>query len=261
MRNYLKMAFLFVTVCGITIGCDKTDDPKTQTTNDLKGSVLSGTITSLTSGKIDSVLILLSQEDVNQPFKIMGKGAISAASTFSISLPIPESKSLTKIALGEEFVGTISDTNAIVSENAIQIFGVKNGNQVGMIMKSNFSTMDSIDSNAASFAIVVYCDRSLTVSGLIETSETQSGVTLQDIQKNNFTLAKGWNELVYTQKITVQSATKVTHELSLSNYTTNDLKWRFFEGQSMQLVKKRNTMQTSQNSKIQFRQPLFFKKL
>lgn len=254
------MAFLFVTVCGITIGCDKTDDPKPQTTNDLSSSILSETITSYTSGKIDSVLILLSRNDLKKPYQTIGKGAISATGGFSVSLSDPESSCLSKISADEDFVGAISDTNAVISIDYLQIFGVKNMNPLGLLIRSNFSTLDSMYNNNSSYTIIVYCDRSLSVSGSTQGLDVQNGDTVQFIEKSNFSLKKGWNELVYEQKNTILSPSKSKVELILSSYTSTNLKWHFLDGQGLDFSESFYPVKSAHKRTMKFRKPSFFRK-
>lgn len=78
----------------------------------------------------------------------------------------------------------------------------------------------------------IYCNKLVTISG---TTTTTSGPSDNEeyVEKDNFTLVKGWNEVVCKVTKYTTTSNNLKQEITLTNAVTSDLKWRFIPKTSL----------------------------
>ncbi len=221
----MSLLALSLSVGMVFVSCGGDEDEPSANATSLSNSVLSGKVESF-DGSVSQVKALAYTSDAEDTYINVGEGAISSTGSFSINLVAPGNAGLCKIGMDSSFVGTISDTTALISKESL-VFAAYSGTSVnGALIKSNFTSTDLTENQGAAYSIFVYSDKDVKVSGKSSISENISGYQLNYTENYNFTLKKGWNELVYKVSKVSYTTTTVTEELSLTNTISSDLKWR-----------------------------------
>lgn len=232
MKRFLKFFVLLFALSATIVSCEKDDEPSTSSNENssLSNNVLSGKIDLFTNGSTNGVKALLYQ---NEDTTRMGYSAITSDGSFSFTLSTPTTSDLENFAqhnLSESFTGTVSDANALTSQSTLGFWTYLNGSFSGDMIKTNFSILNNRHKKGSSWSIFIYCDREVTVSGK-KTNMYDEGTTYSTTltANYNFTIKKGWNELVTKVINFSESSTgSDVEEISLSNTITSDLKWRLF---------------------------------
>lgn len=215
------LIILIVTSSLFFISC-KEDDPIDKTPYSF-----SAVLTDYVPGTIDSVYIY--QFGAN----MLGKTKIADNGDFSMSIVPP-----TRIATinSDNFsIGVIvSDNKARIGE-AIVIAGIKGGDVVGYIQKSDTSTFVMLTDSTAyeGYTYLMYSDRDFSITG----TETDQDLVVGDsaIIKYNYEIEydlnfkKGWNEIIYQAGFKSVSAAEVKVEIVYNNIAPAHFKWRYFE--------------------------------
>ncbi len=212
MKNLVKIKLLSLAL--ILCACE---EQQLSTDNNLSsienGRTLSGTIVNIDRGTIDSVAIICDLNDWAVGSYVLSRSAVSSSGKFTLSLPIPSGLEKIGKIFSSGFSGTISDELAFVFQKVgSEIAAFKNGVEVGSIVKCNFLHSDNRNNLNAAKSGFIYSDRKTSVKG----TDTKYGVTY------DFTLQKGWNELV------MKKTANPDYNQSVSNTVTSDLQWRYF---------------------------------
>ena len=233
MKNLLKMSLLALSlsVGMVCVSCGGDEDEPSGNSGSVSNSVLSGKIESF-DGSVSQVKAFTYFSDIATPCQNVGEGAILSDGSFSINLATPVSSSLSKIEVDDAFVGTISDPTALVSQDTLGIHAYTGGTMAGVLLKCNNTNIEEEGLEGAAFSVFVYSDKEVKVSGKTSgsISDSEYQVNIEIIENDNFTLKKGWNELVYRVTKLSYTATSFTQEISLTNTISSDLKWRLVSG-------------------------------
>lgn len=227
----MSLLALSLSVGMVCVSCGGDEDEPSANASSLSNSALNGKIDSY-DGSVSFAKALV-YDNESYSYQSVGEGSISSNGSFSISLATPPNSSLCKIDLDSLFVGAISDTSALVLEEPLGIGAYSGTSMTGALLKANFSSVNSSATEGAAYSIFIYSNKEVKVSGKSSISENISGYQVTYVENNNFTLNKGWNELVYKISKLSYSGTSVTEELTLTNTVSSDLKWRLISDSSL----------------------------
>ncbi len=177
---------------------------------------ITGIIENYDPTSIDSIICLNFQLDSNYlrrtKYQRISKCDISKNGTFNVVLTEPLYTYPILDRIDKQAV--ISDTTAVIGNLILQAY--KNGKVVGYIIKCSeeYANYPLGSNNATN----LYVNKDLTINGTIY-------IGLNWSTTYHLNLKKGWNEVVYTYKVTTLATT--TNRLEITNTTTENLKWRF----------------------------------
>lgn len=213
MKTLLKVTLLSFLL--ILSACDKTNEE-----NELSSSLTSIKDGKTIIGKIEnfaetgiSSLKLYDEEDE----QLFAEGNISSNGDFSLSLQTPTNLVNIQDYLPSDFEGEISDKTAFVTNDDFigEITAFNGADEIGYVFKGNSNVFDDFGTPPLSVSLFIYSDRKTIVKGQDRSSEYS--------YYYDFTLYKGWNELVWK----VLESTSTKHTVSISDAITLDMKWRF----------------------------------
>jgi hypothetical protein len=219
MKPRIRTVFILSLSLIVCVGCSNEDnDPSVETSDQsvTTTGTISGTIENYVSGEINNI-----ECHDGSNGGISGKSTISSKGKFSMTLSIDnmnlDTWSREKIPAGV----TVSDPNALYG--AIYLGAYKDATELGTVEKSNSQVEQGDEPNdlGDAFSKFVYSNKLVTIKG------TNSD---DDLYNYNFTLKKGWNEIVF--KVTAQSTNSsgnVVRTISITNDIPSDLKWKYFK--------------------------------
>lgn len=217
MKTLLKVTLLSYLL--ILSACDKTNEE-----NELPSSLSSIKDGKTLIGKIEnfaetgiSSLKFYGDEIESGDHQLIAEGNISSNGEFSLSLKSPSNLVNIQDYLPSDFEGEISDKTALVSNDDFlgEITAFNVANKIGSVFKGNSNEFDDWGTPPFSVSLFIYCDRKTIVKGQDRSSEYSYYF--------DFTLNKGWNEIVW--KVLENTSTK--HSVSVSDAITSDMKWKF----------------------------------
>lgn len=200
---------------------DPTEEDIINTLSSIKdGKILSGKIANYQSVDIDKLEIYTVnyEDDTWEPIiTVIAEGDISDNGQFSLTLQTPSDLINIQDYLGDDFEGEISDKMAFIFNDdflgAISAF--KGNEEIGYVFKGNGSIFEDWAEPPFSVSLFIYSDRKTTVKGQDRGSYYS--------YYYDFTLNKGWNEIVW--KILEYSDSKSS--VKVSNEITEDMVWKF----------------------------------
>ena len=227
----MSLLALSLSVGMVCVSCGGDEDEPSANTSSLSNSALSGKVESFDGSASTVKAMVYSYTTSSTIQSSVGEGAISSGGNFSMTLATPDNSYLGKIEADSSFAGTISDPTALVSQNELEIGAYSGNSLVGVLLKANFSgSVDDISTEGAAYSMFIYSNKEVTVSGKSSFSETYSGYQMSYVENCNFTLKKGWNELVFKLSKFSYTNTSITEEVTLTNTISSDLKWRLVSG-------------------------------
>lgn len=232
MKKLLKTVLFVAAVSSMCVSCggDEDESESKYAKSSLTNPVISGNIELFTAGSADTMAAIMIQDSSATNLSNIGQGVISSSGSFSFTLATPADSNLTIINPGESYQGTISDPTALVSSFPLEFVGYKGVDLTGIFLKSNFSNEEGSVKEGAAYSIFVYSNKVVTISGKSTDSETDSEaqMSISLTENDNFTLEKGWNELVCKINTLSVSVNGITEEVSVTNAISSDLKWRLW---------------------------------
>ena len=177
---------------------------------------ITGIIENYDPTSFDSIICMNFQLDSNYlmrtKYQRISKCDISKNGTFNAVLTEPLYTYPILERIDKQAV--ISDTTAVIGNLILEAY--KNGKAVGYIIKCSeeYASYPLGSNNATN----LYVNKDLTINGTIY-------IGLNWSTTYHLNLKKGWNEVVYTYKVTTLATT--TNSLEITNTTTENLKWRF----------------------------------
>lgn len=211
MKPLVKIYHLSILVIILLSSCEKQPE--------LTQYTITGTIENYDPTNFDSIICMDYQLDSNNfmisKYHKLGKCDISKNGTFNVVLIEPLYTDPILKRIDRRMV--ITDSTAVIGYSVLQAY--KNGNVVGYVIKCN--EMYVINSLLNNNSRIIYTNKDLTINGIINW-------TLNSSTTYHWNLKKGWNEVVYTYKVTTNGMT-TTMSMEATNSTTEDLKWRFIK--------------------------------
>ena len=212
MKTLLKFYSIIIFSAILLVSCENKSE--------LTENYISGSIESYDPASFDSICCMdykidsLSYRMIN--FHKVGKCNISTKGNFHAVLNEPVNTYPILSGIDREFI--ISDTTAIIGYLSLQAY--KNGNIVGYVIKcSNDYLINTLGSDYSSR---IYTNKDVTIEGTIYFGVFKNSITY------HLNLKKGWNEVVYTYKVTSLPGNIIV-SLEVTNTTSEDLKWRYIK--------------------------------
>lgn len=147
---------------------------------------------------------------------------VTSDGKFSVTLAVPQIYDLKELGTIE---GTeVSDPKAMCNNGIIAAIVYLNGQQAGVMMKTNFSAT-SLSSLGSAFSTFVYCDRNVTIKGGSTENMSEGGYSGTVTSKWDVKYKKGWNEIVMKVEGFSMSGTNIKETISISSIIPTDLKW------------------------------------
>ncbi len=257
MKKLLKVVLFIAAVSCLCVSCGGDDEDSKFAASSLTNSVLSGNIESFTASNANIMAAFLLRYNDTIPLFNVGYGEISSAGKFSFSLATPADSNLTAIE-SQGYVGTISDPTALVSEVPLQFIAYNGEEFAGGLIKSNFSSIQGSILKGAAYSIFMYSNKAVTVTGNQTGSyiDSESQVSINAIKNNNYSLIKGWNEIVCKLTRLDITSNSISAEVSLSNAITNDLKWRLWSEDALNSLRSSDKASSASFQKLSA--PLLF---
>ena len=147
---------------------------------------------------------------------------VTSDGKFSVTLTVPQMYDLEELGTIEGTV--VSDSTAMCNKEILAAIVYLNGQQAGVMMKTNFSAT-SLSSLGSAFSTFVYCDRNVTIKGS-NTEKINGGVYSGTVtSKWDVNYKKGWNEIVMKIESFSMSGGSLEETISISSNIPNGLKW------------------------------------
>lgn len=207
MKTLLKVTVL--TILLILSACEKNE--LSDSSSSIKdGKTINGKIVNFTTGEFNSLQVYYDGDD-----KVIAEGSVSSNGEFSIPLPAPSNLVNITDFLYPGFDGEISDKGAFVSSDdfSFWIEAYKGNDYVGYVFKGNSDIFEDWSDPPFSVSLFIYSDRKTTVKSQY--------ISDKNLINYDFTLYKGWNELVW-KVISYNSRTAL-----ISDVITDDMKWKY----------------------------------
>ncbi|WP_243347903.1 hypothetical protein [Parabacteroides sp. FAFU027] len=225
MKCLLKVFALFLGVCFLFVGCsDEPDSANSNQGGSLNNNVISGSIDSFQNKNINVTTVSCYGTGTD----ILGSGTISSLGRFSFPLTSPPENCLREIFDGGIFVGTISDTTALIGFYALQTF--KSNQEIASycLIRTNCNQINELRKVGVAYTCLVYSNKDVSIFGnhTITDEYADPQYSGKSVQYCSFRLKKGWNELVYKTTKRVITAYSHLEETSLTDTITSDLKWK-----------------------------------
>lgn len=184
------------------------------------GKILSGKITNYSGTGIDK--LKLYSEDWNtdtqeSEITMIAEGNVSTNGQFSLTLQTPSNTTNIQDFLGGDFEGEISDKTAFVFNDDFlgAITAYKGNEEIGYVFRGNTDVFEDWEEPPFSVSLFIYSDRKTIVKGQDKSSNSS--------YYYDFTLYKGWNEIVWK----VLEYTNTKSSVSVTNAITDDMLWKF----------------------------------
>ncbi len=216
-----KLTFILISVITLTVGFTscKTEEPG-ENSNEWKidAKVENGANYNAT---VDSVYAILSNET-----ELAGKAKYENGG-FKMNLMAVAPENLSTISEDMPDGITVSDKTAKIT--LIQLlYGIKNGNLVGLFLFTKYSQSDFMEEDAdlddGGVAMYIYANKNVKITGVDTETDTYDSQTYTYTTTYNLTLKAGWNRVVINVLENSEFYTK-SEIVNLSN--SNGYKWIF----------------------------------
>jgi|GEM_PF-2672069 len=228
LSKLLLFSFFF-----FLVACDKTGD-ENELPNSLSsikdGKTLSGKITNFSGTEITKLKLIgegeWDEESGDTKDELLAECNVTSNGEFSLTLKTPSNSNLKNIQdlMGGNFEGDISDKGAFVSNYDFlgAIAAYKGDEEIGYVFRGNSDMFEDWAQPPFSVSLLIYSDRKITIKG--QDRSTENGHSHNCYY--DFTLYKGWNEVVWK----VLEYTSSKSSVSISNVNTDDMQWKFHSG-------------------------------
>ncbi|MFZ4455406.1 MAG: hypothetical protein ACOYOT_04215 [Bacteroidales bacterium] len=215
---------------GMVTSCSK-ENPEDSGSPSLINGTITGNIGNYISLKYDT-LVAFTPDTTFSYLMSIGVTNLSKSGDFYLALQKPGFKYTKEIGLNKKhFVGTISDPTVRVSPGGVQFYIIKNNYYRLYVQRANYSNINSQRTVGDKFSLFIYSDALLKLDGeFIDTiRNTNTGVTTLYTEQDQFTLEKGWNELLVEFTFYREILLSQTYTYKVTNRLDKDLKWVYLD--------------------------------
>ena len=217
----LSINFFLLVSCFVFFSC-KNDDVTLVNSSISNSGAISGKISNWSVGSLvfDSVAAFSWGEGLVE----LGISEVTTDGIFSINLINPPLYKMGRVS------GIVINDTTAMTGSVVVFQTLKNGSEMGEVIKCNYSNSDSLNKVGMSYSQFVYSDRVLILKGTHTETDVNNWSDFTYVQSTvcDVKLNKGWNEIV--DKLVAYSVTSKaeTKTISLTNVITDDLKWKCF---------------------------------